>query len=145
MSWFGGNKKSLCEELHANSTKTVESRQKAVDGLYNSVRSAVIDELRAFSKKNEEKYLIIKLDDLFAEKHNNGLIIAFRKAIGEISPDYPVEAELGSYGEKLVEDLKKEGLEVAYETDMDNCEVITIDWEVVPKKPEEKTEETEEE
>jgi hypothetical protein len=124
MSWFGSNK-TLCEELNATSTKTAESRQKAVDGFYNTVRDTVVKELRTFAAQNKVKKTTISFDDIFAD---DGTTIGyFRKAVGNINPPTPTVQEIDAYGERITTELNEQGVIATY-----NNGAISANWEVVP-------------
>ena len=126
MSWFGNNK-TLCEELYSTSNKTADSREKAVDGLYPTVRDAVLTELRTHAKQNKVKKTTVSIENIFTEEHSSALLSYFRKAVGKINPANPTVKETDAYGEKVAQALTEQGIVASYENN-----IITANWEVVP-------------
>lgn len=129
MSWFGRNTQTLCEELRATSANTIAARQKAVEGLLPAVREAVVATIRTFAMQNQSMETTVNLDALFSMDHESGLIQYFRRANGSIHPLNPTNNELDSYGNKIVEDLKAQGLDAEYDINR----VITVSWKTIPE------------
>lgn len=127
MSFWASNTTPLGDQLSVVSEKTRTTRQPNVEGQFDVIKNALIEQLREFARTNREKRWSIILIDLFC-KSSTGITdtgTMFKNAMKGILPDYPDNNELTWIGEQLVEYFNEQNMTAMWSN---GTGTLFLDW-----------------